>query len=103
LFLSPEFAVDQVRENLSLRSLVSERFAWGRLFAYTRAREASAAKRLALTLLAPWLPALLILRHLKLQAEKKHLGQFLKASPAVLLLLAAWSLGEAAGYATAEP
>ena len=104
LYLSPEFAVDQHRDQLKWPSLISERFAWGRLFAYTRAREAGFPKRVALALLAPLLPVMLLVRHARLQAEKRvQFGTFVKASPMVFVLLAAWSLGEALGYITAEP
>ncbi len=41
LYLTPEPVVRQFRTTLSLGSLVRERFAWGRLFAYTRARAAA--------------------------------------------------------------
>lgn len=104
LYLSPEFAVDQHRDQLKWRSLISERFAWGRLFAYTRAREAGFPKRIALAVLAPLLPVMLLVRHARLQAEKRvRFGTFVKASPMVFVLLGAWSLGEALGYITAEP
>lgn len=104
LYLTPDFAVDQYRRDLRLGALLGERFAWGRLFAYTRAREATAVKRAALAVLAPLLPGLLFLRHLRLQVSKQvSLGWFVRASPVVLLCLTAWSLGEAAGYVTKRP
>lgn len=104
LYLTPEFAVDQCRGPLRLRKLIGERFAWGRLFAYTRARELGTAKRLALGLLAPLLPLLLLARHARLQLAKRlTFGRFLAASPLILVLLIAWSFGELIGYVTAEP
>jgi hypothetical protein len=103
LYLSPELVVDQFRDHLRLGALLGERFAWGRLFAYTRAREIGAARRAALAALAPCLPALLFIRHARTQLAAPTRGRFLVASPLVLLLLAAWSLGEAAGYATGAP
>lgn len=103
LFLSPAFVVDQMRDGLAIGSLVSERFAWGRLFAYTRAREQSFGSRLALAMLAPGLPLLLLARHARLQQQKGRLGRFVVTAPAVALLLAAWSLGEAVGYLTSRP
>lgn len=104
LYLTPELVVDQMRGRLRLGALIGERFAWGRLFAYTRAREVSAAKRIALAVLAPLLPVLLLMRHARLQIQKGvRLKEFVQASPVVLVLLVAWSLGEAAGYLTANP
>jgi hypothetical protein len=104
LYLVPELVVDQCRGALGLNSLIAERFAWGRLFAYTRARESGIFRRLALAALAPLLPALLLVRHARLQITKRvRLRSFLQAAPAMLVLLTAWSLGEAIGYLTAEP
>jgi hypothetical protein len=104
LYLTPELVVDQMRGRLRLGALIGERFAWGRLFAYTRAREVSVTKRLALAVLAPLLPALLLLRHTRLQIAKGvRLREFVLASPVILVLLVAWSLGETVGYLTANP
>jgi hypothetical protein len=104
LFLSPELVVRQHRDHLRFRALVAERFAWGRLFAYTRARESGPGARLARALLAPVLPAALLARHARLQWHKRvSVGRFVRAAPAVFVLLTAWSAGEAIGYLTAEP
>ena len=104
LYLSPELVVDQMRGPVRFRTLIGERFAWGRLFAYTRAREAGFPKRAALAVTAPLLPVLLFARHARLQLTKPlTAGKFLNASPVVFALLVAWSLGEALGYITAEP
>jgi hypothetical protein len=104
LYLTPEPVVDQFRGSLQLAALLSERFAWGRLFAYTRAREQRVTTRLACAVMAPLLPLLLFVRHLRLQSIKTvRLRTFLRASPLVFALLAAWSLGEALGYLTGTP
>jgi hypothetical protein len=103
LYLTPELVVSQAREGLRLGALLRERVSWGRLFAYTRARERSAGARLALAVLAPALPFLLIARQLRLQLGKRTLGRWVVAAPAAFLLLAAWSAGELAGYVTGEP
>ena len=104
LYLSPEFGVHEIRDDLRLRGLLSERLGWGRLFAHTRAREIGTVKRLALAGLAPVLPVLLFTR-LILHQRRRHqtMGPFLRAIPIVVLLLGAWSLGEAAGYLTGRP
>jgi hypothetical protein len=103
LFVTPDLVVEQHRNGLKLGALLVERFAWGRLFACTRARETSALPRVLFGVLAPLLPVLLLARHLALQARKRvRPGAFLRAAPLMALLLIAWSLGEAAGYITGE-
>jgi len=102
--LSPEPLIRQVRRDLHLGALVRERLDWGRLFAYTRAREASALRRVAFVVLAPVLPVVLLLRHARLQfGKRRHFRRFLAVSPLVLVLLAAWSLGEFRGYLSGRP
>jgi hypothetical protein len=104
LYLTPELAVDQMRDGLRLGALLRERVAWGRLFAYTRVREQSAGAGRWLALLTPMLPILLLLRHARVQMAKRvQFRNFLKASPAVLVLLMAWSIGEFVGYMTGTP
>jgi hypothetical protein len=104
LWLTPELVVSQRRRSLGVRKILRERVEWGRLFAYTRVKEASPSKRLVLALSAPVLPALLLLRHARLQAEKRvRLRRFLAVSPLVALFLAAWSYGELVGYVTGRP
>lgn len=103
LFLSPEPLIRQYRDQITLGGVVRERIDWGRLFAYTRVREVGLGKRAVFTLLSPVLPAVLLLRHGRMQMQKGRLGRFLKASPYVLVLLAAWSFGEFRGYLTGKP
>ncbi len=101
LYLHPRMVVEQQREGLRLGTALRERSAWGRLFAYTRAREAGAVRRLAMAAASPLLPFLLLLRHGRIQWTKRRtFGKFLRAAPIVCLLLAAWSFGELKGYAT---
>lgn len=104
LFLSPDLVVDQFRGPLELSPLIAERFASGRLFGFTRAREMSIARRLTLTLLAPLLPFVLLGRHAYRHLSRRaHLGTLAVASGYMFVLLSAWSLGEAVGYITGEP
>lgn len=104
LWLSPDFVVWQRRRGLRLRSILRERFEWGRLFAYTRAREAGGAKRLAYAVLSPLLPLILFARHTRLQMGKRSkFGGFVRVSPLVALFLVVWSLGETVGYVTGRP
>lgn len=104
LYLTPELVVEQHRDTLRLGALIAERFSWGRLFAYTRARETNVAKRLALAVFAPVLPVILLARLARSQRSKRvTFRKFLSVSPLVLMLLVAWSLGELVGYVTSRP
>lgn len=104
LQLEPSLVVVEQRDGLRLGSLVGERVAWGRLFAYTRAREAGLGKRIAWAVMSPVLPVVLLLRHARVQWGKRAtFGKFLRAAPAMALLLAAWSFGETLGYVTGRP
>ncbi|MGE3956201.1 MAG: hypothetical protein AB7H96_05730 [Vicinamibacterales bacterium] len=101
LFLSPEPVVDQLREPLAFGGMLRERIAWGRLFAATRAEEAPLVRRLALVLGTPLLPLVLLARHARLQLPRRP-GTFLASAPLLVVLLIAWSAGEALGYITAD-
>jgi hypothetical protein len=104
LFLSPDLVVDQIRDDLSLVSLLDERLAWGRLFGSLRARDSSVSKRLVLVVSSPLLPLVLFLRIVKEQLAKcTALGRLVWAIPAMVLLLTAWAIGEAAGTLTGRP
>jgi len=103
LFLSPQMIVRQVSGHMTLGRVLHERFDWGRLFAYTRARECTTLQRTGYALLSPALPLLLFVRHVRTQLHKRvRLGRFVLASPLVLLLVS-WALGEALGYLTGRP
>jgi hypothetical protein len=104
LYLSSAFAVDQMRDGLTLGRVLAERLDWGRLFAYTRARELSRGKSLQLAALSPLLPALLLIRHVRQQrARPLTFGRLIGALPVMALLLGAWSVGELRGYVTRRP
>jgi hypothetical protein len=93
-----------MRDGVTLGAVLSERIGWGRLFAYTRARETSLLRRIVLAALCPVLPFVLLLRHLRMQFQKRvNAWRFVAVSPAVFLLLAAWSFGEMMGYITRRP
>ncbi len=104
LYLASTCIVEQRRRDLTLRRCLSERIGWGRLFAYTRGRETTTAKRLAFAALAPALPFLLIGRIIRTQiAKRQPVGRLLTALPAAFALLLSWSLGELIGYLTGTP
>ncbi len=101
LRLDPRPVVDHVRAGRPLGSMLRERFEWGRLYATTRVRAATPWRRAMLAGLAPLLPAVLYGRLAREQLRKRSTPrQFLGATPHMLLLLAAWTAGEVAGYVT---
>jgi hypothetical protein len=102
LWFAPAAVVEQTRSGLRLAPLLAERFAWGRRYGVTRVERASRAERSLRAITAMVLPALLYLRILLRHAPTSP-GRLVMATPALLLLLSAWSLGEGAGYLTGEP
>lgn len=102
LWFAPEAIVKEARSGLRLAPLLAERFAWGRLYAAVRVAEAPITRRALRAVTTLLLPALLYLRIARIHGGR-HPGRLLIATPALLLLLAAWSMGECAGYLTGEP
>jgi hypothetical protein len=99
LYLSDRPVVIQERANLSLWSSLQERIHWGRTFGRIRGSEISRSQCLALAASTPFVPILLFIRHLRRQLQKqRHVGKFVRAIPAMLLLLHFWALGEFVGY-----
>ncbi len=102
LHLSPAPVVRQVRDDRGTGALLAERFAWGRLFAVTRARESTPAQRLVRTATSPLLPFVMWWRILRGAAGRGESGGVLLLTPILFVLLAGWAAGEAAGYLTAR-
>jgi len=102
LWFAPTAVVEQARSGLRLAPLLAERFAWGRRYAVTRAHQAARSERILRGITSLVLPLLLYLRIL-LRHARETPARVLMATPALLLLLSAWSLGEGAGYLTGEP
>ena len=102
LWFAPEAVVDEARSGLRISALLAERFAWGRLYAAIRVADAPASRRALLALATVLLPALLYLRIFRRHARRTP-ARLLGATPALLLLLIAWSVGECAGYITGDP
>lgn len=99
IFLSPDPLVEQFRDGLRLGALVRERLGWGRLYAELRLRDIGMLPRLALLVSSPLLPVVLYVRLLRGRLTRRRvLWPFLRATPGLWLLLAAWSVGEALGY-----
>jgi hypothetical protein len=100
LVLVPGAAVRMGR-HVAAREALRERYAFGRLFGATRLAFASGGRRAWLTALAPGLPLLLLSRMARKALPQPELrGRFLRALPALLALVLAWSWGEWLGYLT---
>lgn len=102
LWFAPTAVVEEARSGLRTAPLLGERFAWGRLYAATRVAGASRAHRVLRAATTLFLPAILYSRIARRHGGRTP-GRLLRATPALLLLLVAWSLGECAGYLTTEP
>jgi hypothetical protein len=101
LWREPTIVVRQDRGELDISNCLSERFAWGRLYAGKRAHEVSAGKRFALALLSPLLPPLLLLRQARnAWSRGRNRAPFLRAFPWLVVLVVAWSAGETVGLWT---
>jgi hypothetical protein len=89
----------RIRQNQSYRlaAFCRDRFEHGRDYAATRARGLPLWRRAALAAGTPLLPALLTARIARI-ADPEERQEFRRALPATLTFLAAWSIGEAAGY-----
>jgi hypothetical protein len=103
LFLVPGAVVFSNRR-VRIQDGVRERFTFGRLFAARRFRSGESGRRITFALGTVVLPALLFTRiAARCLAERRLAGRLVKASPHVVLLLLAWSLGELVGYVTGKP
>jgi hypothetical protein len=103
LLLSDKPRTTQIREPTSIGTLVHERYHWGCNFGQSRSHNLSRKARLLLCLVVPALPLYLYVRHFWRQLSKGHMGQFVLASPALLLLLLVWTMGEFMGYVKGTP
>jgi hypothetical protein len=101
VFLTPDLVVDQMRGRLRLGALWRERVGWARLYAEIRQRDMPGPMRLLRFAAAPLLPFVLLGRMLRDRLERPAtLRSFVAAVPLIIVLLSAWSLGEAIGYAS---
>lgn len=84
-------------------SFCRDRFVHGRDFARTRLRlaQTGTVRRAIMTVLAPCLPVLLTARLWNMAAGRTRARrwQFIRSAPFTIAFLAAWSVGEAVGYA----
>jgi hypothetical protein len=103
LYLSNEAIVDYTTPYESLSGVLPERFHWGRLFGYVRAKHVGALQRLGFVLSGPVIPFVLFLRHRRVQRSLGNGARFRAASRFMLPLLFAWTSGEVWGYVTRRP
>jgi hypothetical protein len=99
IVLDRGMVVKQHRSDLTLGKALRERYVWGRSYAETRRRLLGRAQLLVLALAWPALPLVMGLRigRTAWQRRTRFLA-FVRALPAIALLLSAWSLGEGIGY-----
>jgi hypothetical protein len=91
----------RMRRNVRFGDAVYERYAFGRLFGCTRLEFAGVRRRIYYALLAPALPLLLMTRMTrKALASATTRKPFMRALPALLTMVIAWSWGEWLGYLT---
>lgn len=100
LYLTPEAVVDYHPACGRLSDVLAERVQWGQLFGAVRARHLPAAARAAVVLAGPLLPFLLYARHATAAWRLGQLRRYLWATPWILALLAAWTVGEVRGGLT---
>lgn len=84
-------------QSYSLAAFCADRYTHGRDYARKRLVEEPDAHRWFLLAASPLLPPVLTWRVARASARTR-LGTFLRALPATMLFLSAWSVGEAIGY-----
>ncbi|MBA2271794.1 MAG: glycosyltransferase [Chthoniobacterales bacterium] len=99
LFMLPEACVES-RLQMGLREAMEHLFTGGRHFGEFRKLQSSSATRLLLVLAAPAILFVLLFRIVRQTAARQpaRLGKILLGLPYLVLLLGAWSAGEAASY-----
>jgi hypothetical protein len=104
LCLDDRPVVYQKRKGLKLFRTLSERIAWGRVFAETRVNELGFIRRLFFAASSPLLPPLLLFRVFRhMRRQKQTPGRMILTLPIAFLLLIGWSFGESIGYFIGEP
>jgi hypothetical protein len=84
-------------QTYGLAAFCVDRYTHGRDYARKRLAEEPGARRWFLLAASPLLPPVLAWRVARASARTR-VGTFLRALPATILFLSAWSIGEAAGY-----
>ena len=103
LWITPKAEV-KMRRHVRLADALYERYAFGRLFGYTRMNFVSRSRCAYYTVFAPLLPFLLFSRMTIKALSRRHiLAVFVRALPPLILMILAWSWGEWLGYVTRRP
>ena len=93
----------RMRRNVRFVDAVHERYAFGRLFGCTRLDFISPRRRIVYALLAPGLPLLLFGRMARRALKRGSAARaFVRALPALSVMVVAWACGEWLGYLTAR-
>jgi GT2 family glycosyltransferase len=99
LLLSSRPIIVHKRGPQKLSRVLGERMHWGRVFAIQRGERWTAGRSLIAVAGTIVLPAILLLRHTRaMKAKGWSNGELMSALPSFLMILPAWSLGEALGY-----
>lgn len=102
LWLAPAARM-RMRRTVRFVDAVHERYAFGRLFGCTRLDFISPRRRVLYAFLAPGLPLLFIGRMARSALKRGGSSlAFLRAFPALSVMVAAWAWGEWLGYLTAR-
>lgn len=102
LHLAEDVVVRQHR-HLSPGYALHERFAFGRLFASTRASRIGRGARLAYAAASALLPALLTARVVRaVLGKRRHVRRLISCLPHLTLANTVWAAGELVGYCTAR-
>jgi hypothetical protein len=103
LWLSPRIVVRQ-RRDARLAAALRDRFAHGRAFAGTRVAAMPAPRRVVRAAASAVLPLVLVRRAVgQAVSRRRHVAAAARALPAMLVLTAAWALGECVGYLAGAP
>lgn len=99
LLLSPRPIIVHKRGPQKLSRVLGERMHWGRVFAIQRGERWTPVRSLLAAAATLVLPAVLLLRHMRaMKAKGWSNAELMSALPSFLMILPAWSLGEALGY-----
>lgn len=99
LWLSPKIIVYQHRKNLTLPSIIQERFVWGYYFSNNRFWDKSFIKPISYAILSPFLPLLVTIRQIHdILVKKRLVMKYFHIFPLTFFLTVVWSIGEFFGY-----
>ncbi len=103
LWISPNIVVGQ-RRTFTWKSALKERYDFGRLFGSTRVAGVNVLRRLAMAVMALFIPVILVLRvAMHIFRKRRFIDQFVFSFPALVMISLAWGWGELLGYLTGRP